>query len=169
MFFEKFDDILYFLKLLGFSLKDGVNKTIYEKAYQNNYVISIELYEKDFRKSKINYGNITYDRETSLTFNQNESFVVLECVNRLLDKGYSPEEIILEKAYSAGKKEKGQYADILVKKGTFPYYIIECKTYGDEYEKALKETKENGGANFDLLHKREKCRKSFTLYFNCKK
>ena len=58
-------------------------------------------------------------------------------MNRLLEKGYSPEDIILEKEFPAGHGTT-KYLDILVKKEGKSFLMIECKTWGKEYEKELK-------------------------------
>ena len=65
--------------------------------------------------------------------------VVLECVNRLLEKGYKPENIELEKSWGMGHTEG--YLDILVKdEKNASFAMIECKTWGKEYDKYVKET-----------------------------
>lgn len=43
-------------------------------------------------------------RHTTCNFSDNENFVVLECVTRLLDKGYRPKHIELEKARMLGRE-----------------------------------------------------------------
>lgn len=71
--------------------KNGTNG-IYHKTYVD-YAIEI-----DFEKQNINYGNsIIAESRTTQNFSQPENFVVLECVDRLLLKGYKPQNIILEK------------------------------------------------------------------------
>jgi type I restriction enzyme M protein len=57
----------------------------------------------------------------------------LECVIRLLSKGYKPENIELEKTYKLGHKDKGRL-DVYIKKGKNAWALIECKTFGAEYE-----------------------------------
>lgn len=136
------------IKVLGFCLKDGTSGLIYSKKYANcnNYEITVDVDEEDYKKSKINFGkDITYGRATTQDMHQKETFVVLECVDRLLSNGYSPKEIVLEKDYPSGKKEKGQFLDILVTKEGLPFYMIECKTYGDEYNKELRNLNNDGG------------------------
>ncbi|MFN9601478.1 MAG: hypothetical protein ACK56T_20890, partial [Dolichospermum sp.] len=57
----------------------------YLKIYTNhkNYVIKV-----NFATEKIDYGDkISVEDETTSNFSQPENFVVLECVNRLLEKG----------------------------------------------------------------------------------
>ncbi len=156
---DNINQIKQFLNAIKFKLKDGENASIYEKKYDkcNNYAITVELNETDYKKSKINYGDsIKCGRRTTQYLNKkdtildykSETFVVLECVNRLLDKGYSPNSIILEKDYPSGRKESGQYLDILIEKEGSSYYMIECKTYGEKYEEELKNLLNNGGQLF---------------------
>lgn len=96
------ENIVSFLSLLRFNLKSGEELT-YSKTYSNNYEIKIHLDKDNFRNSKIDYGEkIKKDRETTCNFSQQENFVVLECVNRLLEKGYKPEDIILEQKFTVG-------------------------------------------------------------------
>lgn len=129
------------LKILGFSLKDGE----YFKKYKNNYAITI----KDMI---VNYGSeIKVHRKNVLNLKSKyEYLVVLECVNQLLDIGYSPKDIELEKQYKFGLKFKS-YADILIKKNNKTYLIIECKTFGKEYIRAKEHTIKDGDQSFSYL------------------
>jgi type I restriction enzyme M protein len=130
------------VRQLGFSPKEK-ESGIFRKKYTNGYVIEI-----NFDKKIINYGkDIKFDSKTTQNFSQAENFVVLECVNRLLEKGYNPKDIILEKVFPAGHGTSGRL-DILVKKENKPYLMIECKTYGEEFDKELRKTQKNGGQIF---------------------
>ena len=61
---------------------------------------------------------------------------MLECVNRLLNAGYSPENIILEKRYPVGRKTEIR-CDILIKRPNGDTYaLIECKNVGNDYNEA---------------------------------
>ncbi|MDR0704489.1 MAG: hypothetical protein LBF88_05815 [Planctomycetaceae bacterium] len=86
-------------KLLGylnFVPKEN-EKSIYYKVYTGKYTIEI-----DSENEIINYGDkIKSDNKTTQNFSRSENFVVLECVDRLLEKGYQPQKIILEKTYPA--------------------------------------------------------------------
>ena len=110
------------------------------------------IIEVDFDNKTIVYpesnGLIVHDKTTS-NFEHPENFVVLECVCRLLEKGYRPEHIELEPRWTLGHNAKGGKADILVKdsKG-IPLLIIECKTAGSEFNKEKKNTEEDGGQLF---------------------
>ena len=145
------DNINDFLNILGFNLKDGEENT-YFKPYQNNYEIKIYLDEIDFKKSKVDYGNkIKKDRSTSSNFSQQENFVVLECVNKLLDKGYHPEKIVLEKDWKLGHREKGCLDIQVLDRRNKSFLMIECKTWGEEYKKERKKMYENGGQLFSYF------------------
>lgn len=85
------ENIKALLKVLGYKSKNGTNN-VCEKQYSNcNYVITV-----DFNNKKIDYGTkIKMGNATTSNFVKPENFVVLECVNRLLEKGYKPENIEL--------------------------------------------------------------------------
>lgn len=80
------------------------------------------------------------DSETSKDFTKPESYVVFICVAMLLDKGYRPEHIFLEKTWSLGHSMKSCRADITVfdETGTNVLFIIECKRAGKAYTDARK-------------------------------
>ncbi len=72
---------------------------------------------------------------------------MLECIDRLLTKNYPPNRIELEKSWQVGHGVAGRL-DILVNKSDFnesAYLMIECKTAGEEYEKAKRKTLDDGG------------------------
>lgn len=158
------------LLTLGFKPKDGKD-CVYIKKY-GAYEISIDYNETTPEKSCIDYGTkILCNRKTTCNFHQEETFVVLECVNRLLEKGYKPENIELEKSWGMGHTEG--YLDILVKDETNnSFAMIECKTWGKEYDKYVKETfthknkgKENdGGQIFSYLQQEPKTTKAICYY-----
>jgi len=105
-------NLLSFLGLLGFQPKNGTDG-VYSKFY-SGYEIKINYNSDSPEKSEIDYGKkIFCNRKTTCNFHQEETFVVLECVNRLLEKGYKPENIELEKSWGMGHTEG--YLDILVK------------------------------------------------------
>jgi len=133
---------------LGFK-QSNLTGTIYSKFYSahNNYEIKI-----DFEKEKIEYGElIQKGDETTLNFENSENFVVFECVNRLLEKGYKPEHLFLEKMWGLGRQTKGK-VDIAVKGlEDKTLLLIECKTFGYEYEKEKNKMREHGGQLFSYL------------------
>lgn len=125
---------------------------VYEKKYPD-FDCSITV---DYNKELIIYpeekGFQVNDRTTS-NFDENENFVVLECVDRLLTKGYRPEHIELERRWKLGHSRKSGKADIYVtdSEGKKCLFIIECKTYGDEYRKELKNIDIDGGQLFSYF------------------
>lgn len=96
------------------------------------------------------YPDAILGRDRNTGFDQNENFVVFECVNRLLEKGYRPETIELEKVWTLGHEQKSGRADIIVytPEKDSVLFILECKTAGAEFSKAVKQTKEDGGQVF---------------------
>lgn len=138
-------DIRAYINTLGFAPKDGM-AGVYQKKYTfyNNYVIDI-----DFTKKHINYGNkIIVESKTTQNFSQQENFVVLECVDRLLQKGYKPESIILEKTWPSGHGTSGRLDICVNRNDGSPYLLIECKTYGKEFNKELARIRKDGGQLF---------------------
>ena len=103
---------------------------VYEKRY-SDFDCSITV---DCNKELIIYpeekGFQVNDHTTS-NFDENENFVVLECIDRLLTKGYRPEHIELERRWKLGHSRKSGKADIYVtdSEGKKCLFIIECKTY----------------------------------------
>ena len=100
---------------------------------------------------KIEYPEgITVHDHTTCNFDNPENFVVLECVDRLLEKGYRPEHLELERKWSLGHEKKSGKADICVldSNGKYVLFIVECKTAGTEYKKARKILLNDGGQLF---------------------
>ena len=110
----------------------------------------------DFGEPSIVYPEdrgLIVNRRDTCNLSQNENFVVFECVHRLLEKGYKPEHLELEPTWQVGRGASGGRADILVRdQENNPLLIIECKTAGDEFEKAWDDTRQNGGQLFGYAH-----------------
>lgn len=106
--------------------------------------------EVDMSAQKLISPDSILGRDRNTGFDQNENFVVFECVNRLLEKGYRPETIELEKVWTLGHEQKSGRADIVVytPDRESVLFILECKTAGSEFTKAVKQTKEDGGQIF---------------------
>lgn len=109
----------------------------------------------DFKKKEIRWPHaMTVTTATTSNFSQPENFVVFECVYRLLKQGYHPKDIELEPKWKLGHGASGGRADIWVrtkKPGDDSYeslLIIECKTYGREFNSAWKDTLEDGDQLF---------------------
>ena len=136
------DEIKQLLALLHYK---NIDNDIWKKRY-NEHSCTIKV---DFSSETILYPEPFElgDRTTS-NFVNSENFVVLECVDRLLRKGYPPDCIVLEHKWALGRTNKGKL-DILVKnKDSQPYLMIECKTHGEEYEKELAKMLKDGGQLF---------------------
>lgn len=117
------------LTCMGFTNKDGV--------YSKQYTVHCCAISVDTDSKSIIYPDeMTLGDKTTSNFSHEENFVVLECVNRLLEKGYSPSSIELEKKWPLGKNSRAGKLDILVKQQdtNTPYIMIECKTFGREFE-----------------------------------
>lgn len=122
--------------LFAYGFKKTEKKNIYVKTF-DKYQISANL-----DKNIIDYGSeILFDRKTTTNFNDAENLVVLECVIRLIEKGYAPSNIYLEK--NCGDEK--DYIDILVlDNNKKAFAVIECKTYGKQFIKAEAEAKSKG-------------------------
>ena len=158
------DTLPHFLNLIGFNLKDG-GEEIYYKKYRrhNDYEIIIKL-NKNFKLSLIDYGNkINVGRKTTSNFSKSENFVVLECVDRLLEKGYPPEKIFLEKDWKQGHNEGGKLDIQIVDKNNKSFLMIECKTWDTEYKKYVQETYMDGSQLFPYFNN-DKNTKFLCLY-----
>ena len=136
------------LSSLGFTKKKS--KNIWSKTFPER---KCKL-EVDFDRGKLLYPDkLTIYDETTSNFEHSENFVVFECVHRLLEKGYRPEHIELEKRWTLGHEQKSGKADICVYKTKSEneqkmLFIIECKTAGREYQSAKKTLTEDGGQLF---------------------
>jgi len=131
---------------IGFKQLKGKDKNIWLKSFPTS-----EL-RVDFKNNLLIYpedkGFVVNERQTC-NFNAPENFVVFECVNRLLSKGYKPEHIELEPKWKLGHGASGGRADILVKdNGGNALLIIECKTWDGEFEAEWKNMNLNGGQLF---------------------
>ncbi len=131
-----------FLKKIGFAPKENASG-VFQKKYPQGCIIEI-----DFEKEKIKYGTIKADSETTSNFSQVENWVVLECVNRLLEKGYKPENIVLEKIWPSGHGTSGRLDICVTRDDGSEYLLIECKTWGKEFEKEFSRMKKDGGQLF---------------------
>ena len=136
---------------MGFTENDG----LFEKEYP---AFGCKM-QVDFAAKKLIFPEAIKGRERNDGFNQPENFVVFECVNRLLEKGYRPEHIELEKAWHLGHDPKGGRADICIADtdGNM-LVIIECKTWGREFDKALNYTKNDGAQLFSYWQQEQSCK-----------
>jgi len=156
----KKSDIKELIGLLGFKSQEG-EKDIYYKNYPShkNYVLKV-----DFEQEKIDYGTkIKLGDLTTSNFENSENFVVLEGVDRVLGKGYAPDKLSLEHKWLMGRKEKGKLDILVMDKEDKAYLMIECKTWGDEYEKEKKKMQRDGGQLFSYFQQ-DKAAQYLCLY-----
>lgn len=140
-----------FVQKLGFVAKDNASEIFYKKFAISDYVVEV-----DFEAERFNFGTkIKAESGTTLNFSQEENGVVFECVCRLLEKGYKPEDIILEKTFPSGHGHSGRL-DIFIKKEGKAFLMIECKTFGKEFEKELKNIQKDGGQLFTYFQNNTK-------------
>jgi len=153
-------EIITTITAFGFSANPKDAK-VYSKTYNKiKYQISV-----DFTKKRIDFGlEIKKGDDTTSHLENPENIVVLECVDRLLEKGYKPADLTLEKKWKLGRTAKSGKADITVKgKDGKTLLIIECKTWGKEYEKELGNMKSNGGQLFSY-YQQDKNTRYLCLY-----
>ncbi len=135
------------IQALGFTAKEN-SSGVFQKKYSNadNYTIEI-----DFEKENFLFGDkIKTESKTTQNFSQAENWVVLECVDRLLSKGYQPQNITLEKTWATGHGTSGRLDVLVTRNNGSAYLMIECKTWGAEFDKAFKKlvSPPNGGQLF---------------------
>lgn len=110
------------------------------------------LLKVDFKKEQLVYPEdkgLKINERQTCNFSDPENFVVFECVNRLLEKGYKPDHLELEPRWKVGHGASGGRADIMIKDNSGKsLMIIECKTAGKQFEDAWKKTLTNGGQLF---------------------
>jgi type I restriction enzyme M protein len=127
-------EIVQLLNTMCFTAQDG-ETDVYSKKYGET-IITINI-----GNNRIGYPNAMkiHNKATS-NFNKRENLVVLECIDRLLNKGYTSECIELEKTWRTGGR-----LDILVKdtKGK-SFLMIECKTFGKIYNNEKRKMYNNG-------------------------
>jgi type I restriction enzyme M protein len=141
---NKYETINGLMEALGYISEDDEYRFA-KKFEDHEYSITVDL-----KKGKILYPKpIQLGDDTTGNFSHPENLVVLECVDRLLRKGYRPQDLHLEKKWSLGRTQKGGKADILITgSDSKTLLIIECKTWGDEYEKEKRRMQSGGGQLF---------------------
>lgn len=110
----------------------------------------------DFNKQELIYpedNGLKINERQTCNFKAKENFVVFECVYRLLEKGYKPQHIELEPRWQVGHGASGGRADILIRDNDGKtLLIIECKTWGTEFDNAWKDTLNGKGQLFTYAH-----------------
>lgn len=164
--------------------RNNIHELLTLLQFEKEANIYIKRYSDTFPPLKINIEGdghiyyrecgITVGRETTSNLFEPENLVVLQCVDRLLRKGYNPIHIELEPAWKLGHSAKGGYADVWVR--TFKnngfdgsnadresLLIIECKTWGREFNGTWVDTKEDGAQLFSYFQQ-EPSTKFLCLY-----
>ena len=140
------------LRALGFAPVDGKSGE-WSKTYSTSkHKISVAL-GKTATDCHIDYGGVIKNnagRASTQNLSQSESLVVLDCVDCLLDQGYPPDSLILEKQYPLG--HTGGYLDVLVLQAGKAYFMVECKTWGTEFEKEQSHLFNDGGQLLSYYH-----------------
>lgn len=138
------------LKIMNFT----ANGNHYEKVFSEGVVMRADLSAK-----KLFYPAQLKGRDRNNFFDEShkENLVVFECVNRLLDKGYKPEDIELERRWQLGHSPKGGRADICVSSNGSTLFIIECKTFGAEFNQEIKNMLADGGQLFSYWQQEQSC------------
>jgi type I restriction-modification system DNA methylase subunit len=158
---------------LGFAPQDGTSD-VFVKRYtsHDNYPIFVDFSEQrieyahqSIKQDKcIRLGDLTTSSLKGEKSEKLENLVVLECVDRLLKKGYRPERLELEKKYPLGRNMKGKL-DILVysEDDSAPFLMIECKTWGSEFDKEATKTLKDGGQIFSY-YQQDRAARFLCLY-----
>lgn len=128
---------------LGFQPKEN-SLGVFVKKYSGNYSIEIDFENNTFYFG----GKILVQGKETQNISKPEDWVVLECVDRLLEKGYKPECIELEKVYPSGHGHSGRLDICVNREDGSEYLLIECKTYGREFDKAVAKLNKDGGQLF---------------------
>lgn len=141
------DNFEFFLECSGFTLNDGI------------YSHEVSGLQADILNRRLIYPDSIRGHERNTSFDANENFVVFECVHRLLSKGYHPEHIELEKEWHLGHDPKSGRADICVSdESKSVIFIVECKTWGKEFDKAMKDTLNDGAQLFSYWQQESSCK-----------
>ena len=145
---------------------------VYSKSYDGSMCALII----DIENNHIKYEDmgITVTRNTTSNFDEPENLVVLECVNRLLEKGYKPQHLELEPHWKLGRGSSGGFGDIWIRTivrsdnvtNISSLMIIECKTFGNEFNNEWKQTLLNGGQLFSYFQQ-EQSTNFLCLYSSC--
>ncbi|MDQ7060504.1 MAG: N-6 DNA methylase [Sulfurimonas sp.] len=149
------DDINTLITALEFIPKENcVN--IYQKKYvnHNNYIIELDLDKNTIHFGKSIFFNNSKNSIQKIT--KDEDLVVLECVDRLLNKDYPPQNLVLEKVYPSGHGTSGRLDILVTNDDGSAYMMIECKTWTKEFDKAFSKQKKDGGQLFTYFQQDKK-------------
>jgi len=146
------ENIKKLIVALGFIPTDGETDVFHKKYSQHNgYTLRVNFANKTIEYTDTSFedtARITVDTRSTSNFAKQENFVVLECVDRLLEKGYSPNSIVLEKVYPSGRGHSGELDILINDAGGQAFLMIECKTFGAEHTKEHNKMLKDGGQLF---------------------
>ncbi len=154
------NDIKNLIRSIGFKPTEGKQGLFYKNYPAFNYHIEIDMN----RRLIIYPAPIIVSNQTTSNFTSDENFVVLECVDRLIKKGYAPSKIELERNFKLGHKNSGRL-DITIynDEDTDSFLMIECKTFGQEFDKEIVKMHKDGGQLFSY-YQQDKNTKLLCLY-----
>ncbi len=132
-----------FIQKFDFHPKEN-SSGIFIKNYLDSYSIEVDFENQTFYFG----GKIKVQGKLSQNITKPEDWVVLECVDRLLTKGYKPENISLEKVWPAGHQHSGRLDICVTRDDGSEYLLIECKTYGKVFDKEFNRINKDGGQLF---------------------
>jgi type I restriction-modification system DNA methylase subunit/restriction endonuclease S subunit len=154
------DQFKQLVRHLGFAEKNSIF-TKYFSADSDFYL------QADFNKEALRYpqgAGFKVNEQQTCNFSRPENFVVFECIHRLFEKGYEPKHLELEPRWKLGHTGKSGRADIWVKDNTGKsLLILECKTWGREFENAWRDLREDGAQLFSYFQQ-QKDTDFLTLY-----
>ena len=116
-----------------------------------------------FKRALLDYGaGVGVEDRNALKLWKPENLVTLECVMRLLELGYAPDRITLEKRWKVG--HGGGRLDVLVsdEQGA-AFAMIECKAWGKPYADERSKTLDDGGQLFGYFNQ-DRAAKHLVLY-----
>ena len=128
------------IKVIGFVPVDGYeNRFQYVAKYKDK---EINTFVVDFdagKNGKINWGKVSdIEHGRSSNLSKKESIVQLFWVIKLIESGYKPDKIAIEKEVQVGRKSG--YIDIVVYDETnTPFLILDVKKDEEEFEKYASE------------------------------
>lgn len=148
------DNLRPLLASLGYKKRKG-NTEVWTRSFE----ASVSTIAVDFGEATIRYPeDLRIHRKTTTNFSQPENFVVLECITRLLNLGYTPRQLELEKPTPKGHGEAGGHCDIIIQNNEGEVFaLVECKTMDsmqsrDEFSRAWSYMEEDGGQLFNYFN-----------------
>ena len=119
--------------------------TLYQPSWEDtSEQITVDVSRK--RIGYLDYRGFTGNKDTTCNASDNANAVVLANVNILLDTGYRPDSLALERAWAHGHAQKNGRADISINDATGDTLASdECTTPGTEFTNACKNIQSDGG------------------------